>query len=79
MSDHCDEALANLYAFLDDEMEDARVTSRIQQHLTDCPPCGGAFHFERRLKVVVRERLHEEVPVRVLERLRVVIRSAGVD
>ncbi len=70
MSDHCDEALANLYTYLDHELDDEQVAERIRFHLDDCPPCGGAFVFEERLRVVVRTKLREEVPPEMLERLR---------
>ena len=67
---HCDEALANLYTFLDGELDDQVIAERIDGHLSDCPPCGGAFTFEERLRVVVRTRLQEEVPEEMVQRLR---------
>jgi mycothiol system anti-sigma-R factor len=75
MSDHdcdipdCDEALANLYEYLDSEMEDAEA-SQIREHLDDCSGCHSRFDFETRLKIVVRERLSEEVPPEFIARLR---------
>jgi mycothiol system anti-sigma-R factor len=76
MSDHCDEALANLYTFLDGEIDDDAIVSRIEAHLDDCPPCGGAFTFEQRLRVVVRTRLREEIPPAMVERIRFAIRES---
>jgi len=70
MSGHeCDEALTQLYTYLDRELE---VTSYevIRTHLEDCSGCLRSFDFETRLKIVVRERLSEEVPAEFLERLR---------
>lgn len=78
MSDHCDEALANLYTYLDGELNDETVFTHIRDHLVECPPCGEAFTFERRLRMVVRNRLREEVPIHVMERLRMVIREEGL-
>lgn len=75
MSDHCDEALTNLYTYLDGELTDAELARRIREHLEECPPCGNGFRFEQRLQVVIRQRLHEVVPERLVERLRVVIRQ----
>lgn len=72
MSDHCDEALAKVYHYLDGELDEHAV-ARIRDHLEDCPPCEDAFSFEERLRVVVRQRLEEEVPQVVVERLRQVI------
>lgn len=79
MSDHCDEALAHLYSYLDGELDDGVIADRIRAHLTDCPPCGDMFSFEERLKVVVRTRLREEVPVELIQRLQVVIRSERIE
>jgi mycothiol system anti-sigma-R factor len=75
MSDYCDEALANLYTFLDGEMDDDTAVDRIRAHLSECPPCGNVFTFEERLRIVVRNHLREEVPASMIERLRVVIRT----
>lgn len=74
MSDLCDDALGNLYPFLDRELDDTAY-GHVRAHLADCPPCGDAVSFEERLRVVVRSRLQEEVPQVVIERLRVVLRS----
>lgn len=70
----CDEALANLYLYLDSEL-DAAFSERIQAHLRACGGCSGPFDFERRLKVVVRERLDEEVPHEFVIRVREAIRA----
>ena len=67
---HCDEALANLYTFIDGELDDELIAERVRMHLVDCPPCGGAFSFEERLRVVVRTKLREDVPPEMVERLR---------
>jgi len=70
MSGHeCDDALTNLYLYLDREIE-ATTSEVIRAHLEDCNGCVRSFDFEARLKVVVRERLSEDVPPEFLERLR---------
>lgn len=66
---NCDEALTNLYQYLDREMGSAD-SDRIRAHLEDCTGCLDVFEFEVRLKIVVRERLAEEVPAQFIERLR---------
>ncbi len=74
MSERCDEALANLYLYLDSELD--RVSSdRIRAHLADCPPCEQKFSFEQRLKIVVRERLQEEVPPHFVSKIRAALQS----
>lgn len=70
MSGHeCDDALTNLYQYLDQEIEVTTV-EQIRVHLEDCSGCLRSFDFEARLKTVVRERLSEEVPAAFLDRLR---------
>ena len=70
MSGHeCDDALTNLYMYLDREIE-VSTSEVIRAHLEDCSGCLRSFDFEARLKMVVRERLSEEVPAEFLERLR---------
>jgi mycothiol system anti-sigma-R factor len=68
-SRECDDALANLYRYLDREMESLSQES-IRSHLDECSGCIRSFDFEARLKIVVRERLSEDVPVEFLDRLR---------
>ena len=67
-----------MYEYLDGELDESDVVDRIRFHLVDCPPCGDSFDFEVRLKRVVRERLAEDVPNDVMERLRTVVRSEGL-
>jgi anti-sigma factor (TIGR02949 family) len=70
MSGHeCDDALTNLYQYLDREIE-TTTSEVIRAHLEDCSGCLRSFDFEARLQVVVRQRLAEEVPPEFLERLR---------
>ena len=74
MSHNCDDALEKMYLYMDGELttETAEV---IRVHLNDCPPCFDAFHFEERLKLVVRNRLQEDVPSELMIRLKSIIRS----
>jgi anti-sigma factor (TIGR02949 family) len=70
MSGHeCDDALTNLYQYLDREIEHS-TSEVIRAHLEDCSGCLKSFDFEARLQIVVRERLAEEVPPEFLARLR---------
>ena len=74
MSHNCDDALEKMYLYIDGELT-AETAGVIKVHLDDCPPCWDAFHFEERLKIVVRTRLQEEVPTDVMMRLQSIIRS----
>jgi anti-sigma factor (TIGR02949 family) len=78
MSHNCDEALTNLYLYLDAELDTATAES-IRSHLDACRGCNGTFDFERRLKVVVRARLQEEVPEDLLDRIRQVLSAESPD
>ena len=60
MSD-CQDALHELYGFLDGELtEDRRVA--IQHHLDTCQPCAEPYDFEAELRAVVRRKCQEQVP-----------------
>lgn len=78
MSEYCDQALAEIYLYLDRELTWWR-RRRIRRHLAECPPCMNGFSFERRLKVVVRQRLAEEVPPEFVDRLHAALRSEQTD
>ncbi len=68
----CDDAITKIYGYLDGEISPVkRVLVRL--HLRRCSGCEDAFSFERRLKVVVRERCQEEVPADVLAKLRAIV------
>lgn len=70
----CDEALENLYLYLDAELDDAS-SEQIRSHLDVCRDCSGSFDFERRLKKVVRERLDEKVPDSLVDKVREAIEA----
>ena len=74
MSHNCDDALERMYLYIDGELT-AESAEAIKVHINDCPPCFDAFHFEERLKLVVRTRLQEEVPSELMIRLKSIIRS----
>lgn len=71
----CDDALGHVDGYLDREVNRYQVW-RIHRHLRKCEGCDRAYVFEERLRVVVRECLHEEVPPAFLERLRRALHSA---
>ena len=69
MSQDCDEALENLYLYLDSELDQVS-TERIRSHLDECTDCVNSFEFEKRLKDVIKERLNEDVPESLVARVR---------
>jgi mycothiol system anti-sigma-R factor len=70
MSD-CEDALHELYGFLDGELNEERRTA-IQRHLDGCQPCAEPYDFEAELRMVVRRKCQEPVP----ESLRLKVREA---
>ena len=65
---NCDDALHELYHFLDGQLDDDRRRA-IQHHLDDCPPCYEAFDFEVELRVVIARKCHETVPEQLKQRI----------
>lgn len=72
MTDPCEEALHELYHFLDGELTDER-RQIISVHLDGCTTCLGAFDFEAELRRVVAERCRETVPEHLRLRIAVLI------
>ena len=73
---NCEQALAELYTFLDGELTDIK-RSQINGHLDDCSPCLEAFDFEAELRMVIKHRCRDEVPESL--RLRVAARLMTFD
>ena len=65
---NCDDALHELYQFLDGQLDDTRRQA-IQHLLDDCPPCYEAFDFELELRVVIARKCHETVPDHLKQRI----------
>ena len=60
--DHtCDDALSELYEFIDGELDDDG-RARIESHLNNCSPCLEAFDFEADLRRVIANRCRDQVP-----------------
>lgn len=65
---NCDEAVHQLYHYLDGELtEDRRL--QISEHLNFCGPCGGAAEFEVELRQVVANRCKDHVPESLIRRI----------
>lgn len=72
-SPDCERALAEVYSFLDQELDDAQ-RAQIMNHLESCSPCFEAFDFEAELRMVITTRTHAvDVPdtlrIRIEEKL----------
>jgi anti-sigma factor (TIGR02949 family) len=73
MSENCSEAIEQLYQYLDAELDEL-TASRVRVHLEDCSGCLDSFDFERRLKVVIRTHLEEEMPEPLVDKVKELIR-----
>ncbi len=75
MSD-CEDALHELYSFLDGELTDER-RHRIRRHLDDCQPCAEPYDFEAELREVVRRKCQEQVPDHLMAKVRKALETEG--
>ncbi len=64
----CDEAVHQLYHYLDGELTDGK-RKLISEHLDFCAPCAGAAEFEVELRRVIAMRCQERVPDSLLRRI----------
>jgi mycothiol system anti-sigma-R factor len=64
----CDEAVRQLYVFLDGELTEER-RYEIKVHLDDCGPCAGAAGFEAELRMVIASRCRDRVPQALIDRV----------
>lgn len=74
---NCDEAVAELYAFLDGELDDV-VMAQVEAHLRRCSPCLEAFDFEADLRRVISAKCTEQVTPQARARLCVTLRELSV-
>lgn len=68
ISERCQEAIHKLYHYLDGELTEQK-RKIIEQHLNECHPCEEAFGFEKELRRVIANRLKEEVPQGLKEKI----------
>jgi mycothiol system anti-sigma-R factor len=75
----CSEVLAELYAYLDEEL-DPPSSAKIHQHLDECGPCLREYGLEEVVKKLVHrccghEAVPQELRVKVLVRIQEVRRE----
>jgi mycothiol system anti-sigma-R factor len=75
----CDEALAELEAYLDGELP-REARGRVESHLLECSPCFSRGEFRRRVREIVRRKcgVAAEMPEGVVTRVRSVIASVEI-
>jgi mycothiol system anti-sigma-R factor len=64
----CDEAVRQLYVYLDGELTDDR-RHEIAEHLDYCSPCSGAAEFEAELRHIIADRCRDRVPESLIQRV----------
>jgi mycothiol system anti-sigma-R factor len=65
----CQDALHELYGYLDGELTDDRRAA-IHRHLDECQPCAEPYDFEAELREVVRRKCQEQVPDNLMAKVR---------
>ena len=78
MAHNCDQAIEEMYYFLDGEITWYKRI-RIRRHLRRCHTCDDAFAFETRFKSIVRQRSREEPPPELIDRLRTFLHEHEAD
>ncbi len=69
---NCEEAVHELYHYLDGELTEER-REEIRIHLDWCGPCGGAADFEAELRRVIANRCRDRVPQGLIDRVAAAI------
>ena len=72
MKTGCEHAIEYVYQYLDEEISFFE-RSRVTVHLKRCGSCTDAYQFERRLKVLIRQRGRTEPPPELFDALRALI------
>lgn len=69
---NCEEAVHELYHYLDGQLTEER-REEIRIHLDWCGPCGGAAEFEAELRRVIANRCKDRVPQTLIDRVAAAI------
>lgn len=72
----CQEALAQLEAYLDGELPDSRLP-QISAHLAACYPCADRVDFEQQLRAIVRRGCAEKAPATLVDRIHARLDGLG--
>jgi mycothiol system anti-sigma-R factor len=73
----CAEILAQLYLFLDHEIDDASCLE-IREHLDECHPCLEKYDLDRVVKALVQRSCSEAAPEPLRERVLLSIHEVQV-
>jgi len=73
----CEKALANLYLFIDHEIDNASC-DEIQAHIDECSECLSVYDLERVVKSLVSRSCTEVAPEPLRQKVLVSIRTVQV-
>jgi mycothiol system anti-sigma-R factor len=65
---NCRDVLVRLDQFVDRELSPDEVLE-VRQHLDDCPPCQHIYHYEARVRRLVRHACSELAPAALRARI----------
>jgi mycothiol system anti-sigma-R factor len=72
---NCEHFIEKLYLYIDGELS-SEEEQELEEHLAECINCLRIYGLELQFKKTVVEKLrHEEVPVRLVEKIRITLRS----
>ena len=75
----CDEVLADVYSYLDDET-DAATREKMKAHLHDCAPCLRKFGLEQDIKsLIARCCGGDRAPTELRQRIRVRLIEVSIE
>jgi len=75
----CDEVLADVYLYLDDETDDD-ARGRIRAHLDECAPCLRQFGLEQDVKALIARSCGGDLaPVTLKQRIRVRLTEVTIE
>lgn len=58
----CEQVMAQLYEYIDDELHDPETIVRIREHLRLCKKCYPRYHFERAFLEFLAEQARNPAP-----------------
>ena len=77
--DDCEQALEQVYAFLDDELDPASAQF-IRQHLAACEPCVESYDLELMVKTMIKRSCGgDAAPDELRQRIIVSLRTGRAD
>jgi mycothiol system anti-sigma-R factor len=75
---NCEDALTELYTFLDGELTTDK-REHIRQHLDDCNPCLEHYDFEAELRIVISTKCRESVPESLKEKIAATLAELQIE